>query len=92
MFLFVTVRVLPLLLSILGYLSYRRRNEGSWFVQAFYEVFMRDGRRLELVQLLTRVNRMVSYEYHSQSADADKDKKKQSPCIMSMLTKSFYFS
>uniref|UniRef100_A0A8B9M7T6 Caspase-3 n=1 Tax=Accipiter nisus TaxID=211598 RepID=A0A8B9M7T6_9AVES len=48
------------------------------------------ARKLELMQILTRVNRRVA-EYESCSTREDFNAKKQIPCIVSMLTKEFYF-
>lgn len=42
------------------------------------------------MQILTRVNRRVA-EYESCSTREDFNAKKQIPCIVSMLTKEFYF-
>ncbi|KAF6035999.1 CASP7 [Bugula neritina] len=78
--------------TVPGYYSWRNCANGSWFVQAFCEVMLRDGRRLEFVQLLTRVNRMVSYTFQSNASQFSMTNKKQSPCITSMLTKSLYFA
>ncbi|XP_067928115.1 caspase-7-like [Watersipora subatra] len=75
-----------------GYYSWRNCANGSWFIQAFCEVMKRDGRRLELVQMLTRVNRMVSYTFKSNASSEHMTNKKQSPCITSMLTKALYFA
>ncbi|XP_067928114.1 caspase-7-like isoform X2 [Watersipora subatra] len=75
-----------------GYFSWRNCANGSWFIQAFCEVMKRDGRRLELVQMLTRVNRMVSYTFKSNASSEHMTNKKQSPCITSMLTKALYFA
>jgi len=61
-------------------------------MQAFCQVMLRDGRRLELVELLTRVNRMVSYTFQSNASIMSMTDKKQSPCITSMLTKRLYFA
>lgn len=80
-----------LLLMITGYYSWRNCSNGSWFVQAFCDVVMLDGRRLEFVQCLTRVNRMVSYTFESNARPEYMSMKKQSPCITSMLTKALFF-
>jgi len=75
-----------------GHYSWRNVQKGSWFMQAFCQVMLRDGRRLELVELLTRVNRMVSYTFQSNASIMSMTDKKQSPCITSMLTKRLYFA
>ncbi|NWH88343.1 CASP3 protein, partial [Aegithalos caudatus] len=73
-----------------GYYSWRNSAEGSWFIQSLCTVLRDHARELELMQILTRVNRRVA-EYESCSTRQDFNAKKQIPCIVSMLTKEFYF-
>ncbi|XP_035179722.1 caspase-3 [Oxyura jamaicensis] len=73
-----------------GYYSWRNAAEGSWFIQSLCRVLREHARKLELMQILTRVNRRVA-EYESYSNRPDFNAKKQIPCIVSMLTKEFYF-
>ncbi|XP_072191762.1 caspase-3 [Excalfactoria chinensis] len=73
-----------------GYYSWRNAAEGSWFIQSLCRMLKEHARKLELMQILTRVNRRVA-EYESCSTRQDFNAKKQIPCIVSMLTKEFYF-
>ncbi|XP_071599401.1 caspase-3 [Heliangelus exortis] len=73
-----------------GYYSWRNSAEGSWFIQSLCTMLKEHARKLELLQILTRVNRKVA-EYESCSTRQDFNAKKQIPCIVSMLTKEFYF-
>ncbi|NXJ76846.1 CASP3 protein, partial [Trogon melanurus] len=73
-----------------GYYSWRNSAEGSWFIQSLCKMLEEHARKLELMQILTRVNRKVA-EYESCSTRQDFNAKKQIPCIVSMLTKEFYF-
>ncbi|XP_013797657.1 caspase-3 isoform X1 [Apteryx mantelli] len=73
-----------------GYYSWRNAAEGSWFIQSLCRMLREHARKLELMQILTRVNRTVA-EYESSSTRQDFNAKKQIPCIVSMLTKEFYF-
>ncbi|NXC20575.1 CASP3 protein, partial [Corythaeola cristata] len=73
-----------------GYYSWRNSAEGSWFIQSLCKMLKEHARKLELLQILTRVNRRVA-EYESCSTRQDFNAKKQIPCIVSMLTKEFYF-
>ncbi|KAF4791762.1 Caspase-3 [Turdus rufiventris] len=73
-----------------GYYSWRNSAEGSWFIQSLCQVLKEHAKNLELLQILTRVNRRVA-EYESCSTRQDFNAKKQIPCIVSMLTKDFYF-
>ncbi|XP_064566618.1 caspase-3 [Zonotrichia leucophrys gambelii] len=73
-----------------GYYSWRNAVQGSWFIQSLCEMLKKHAGKLELMQILTRVNRKVA-EYESCSTLQDFNAKKQIPCIVSMLTKEFYF-
>ncbi|XP_072478660.1 caspase-3-like [Notamacropus eugenii] len=75
-----------------GYCSWRNKRNGSWFIQSLCAVFKQYAHKLEIMQILTRVNRKVATEFESFSSDVDLNAKKQVPCIMSMLTKELYFS
>ena len=49
------------------------------------------GETLDLLTLLTGVNRRVAFEHLSNTKDNITDAKKQMPCITSTLTKTLYF-
>nr|ULM60727.1 caspase-3 [Pampus argenteus] len=74
-----------------GYYSWRNTCEGSWFMQALCEMLQRYSGELELLQIMTRVNRKVAVHFESNSNLPGFSSKKQIPCIVSMLTKDFYF-
>uniref|UniRef100_A0A8D0H6B4 Caspase-3 n=1 Tax=Sphenodon punctatus TaxID=8508 RepID=A0A8D0H6B4_SPHPU len=73
-----------------GYYSWRNSSDGSWFIQSLYLMMKQYAHKLELMQILTRVNRKVA-EFSSYSNRPDFHAKKQIPCIVSMLTKDLYF-
>nr|XP_056711889.1 caspase-3 [Euleptes europaea] len=73
-----------------GYYSWRNSSDGSWFIQSLCVMLKQYAKKLELMQILTRVNRKVA-EFSSCSNRSDFHGKKQIPCIVSMLTKDFYF-
>ncbi|XP_071384600.1 caspase-3-like [Centroberyx affinis] len=74
-----------------GYYSWRNTSNGSWFMQALCEMLQRHSKELELMQIMTRVNRKVAVDFESSSNRPGYSEKKQIPCIVSMLTKDFYF-
>ncbi|XP_008301734.1 caspase-3-like [Stegastes partitus] len=74
-----------------GYYSWRNTANGSWFMQSLCEVLQQYGSKLELMQLMTRVNHKVAMNFESASELPGFSGKKQIPCIVSMLTKDFYF-
>ncbi|XP_047210049.1 caspase-3-like [Girardinichthys multiradiatus] len=74
-----------------GYYSWRNTTNGSWFIQSLCETLNKFSGQLELMQLMTRVNHKVAFNFESASNLPGFDAKKQIPCVLSMLTKEFYF-
>ncbi|XP_060783880.1 caspase-3b [Neoarius graeffei] len=74
-----------------GYYAWRNTTNGSWFITSLCEMLTKYGRELEIMQLMTRVNRKVALEFQSCSNNPGFSDKKQIPCIVSMLTKDLYF-
>lgn len=60
-------------------------------MQSLCEMLQRHRTELELMQIMTRVNRKVALNFESASNLPGFSAKKQIPCIVSMLTKDFYF-
>ncbi|XP_029367968.1 caspase-3b isoform X2 [Echeneis naucrates] len=73
-----------------GYYSWRNTYNGSWFIQALCEMLERYSGKLELMQIMTRVNNKVALYFESSSNLPGFTGKKQIPCIVSMLTKDIY--
>ncbi|CAL8268057.1 unnamed protein product [Boreogadus saida] len=69
-----------------GYFSYRSVENGSWFMQALCENLKEHSSKLELMRIMTRVNHQVALDFGNGAFDM-----KQIPCIISMLTKDFFF-
>ncbi|XP_041517260.1 caspase-7 isoform X2 [Microtus oregoni] len=78
--------------TVPGYYSWRNPGKGSWFVQALCSMLNEHGKKLEIMQILTRVNDMVARHFESQCDDPRFNEKKQIPCMVSMLTKELFFS
>ncbi|XP_029441007.1 caspase-3 isoform X2 [Rhinatrema bivittatum] len=78
--------------TVPGYYSWRNTVNGSWFIQSLCEMLNRHAKELELMHILTRVNHKVALEYESSSTSPGFNAMKQIPCIVSMLTKEFYFT
>ncbi|XP_023686413.1 caspase-3a [Paramormyrops kingsleyae] len=74
-----------------GYYSWRNTMCGSWFIQSLCDMLAKYGNRLELMQIMTRVNHKVALDFESSSDMPGFHAKKQIPCIVSMLTKEMYF-
>jgi hypothetical protein len=77
--------------TISGYYSWRNSLNGSWFIQSLCKVLDEHSKSLEIMHLLTAVNRRVAYYYESNTNDPHMNGKRQVPCIVSMLTKELYF-
>ncbi|XP_056603435.1 caspase-6-like [Triplophysa dalaica] len=74
-----------------GYYSHREVINGSWYIQDLCEILRRYGSTLEFTELLTLVNRKVSYRSVANCRDLSAIGKKQVPCFASMLTKKLFF-
>ncbi|NWV09620.1 CASP6 protein, partial [Ptilonorhynchus violaceus] len=74
-----------------GYYSHRDTVNGSWYIQDLCETLRKHGSSLEFTELLTVVNRKVSYRRVDVCKDINAIGKKQIPCFASMLTKRLYF-
>lgn len=78
--------------TVPGYYSWRNPTQGSWFVQALVSIMKEHSNSLDLLSMLTLVNRKVAYEFESFCpGQVDFDKNKQVPCITSMLTRRVFF-
>ncbi|BFZ17828.1 hypothetical protein BsWGS_20867 [Bradybaena similaris] len=74
-----------------GFYSWRNSAKGSWFIQALVKVFTKYWKTLDVLTMMTRVNKIVAFDFESKSNAEYMSKKKQIPCITSMLTKDVYF-
>ncbi|XP_011193341.2 caspase-3 [Zeugodacus cucurbitae] len=92
-----TADILVMYSTFEDYYSFRNSVSGSWFIQSLCSILneaaesseaQADG--VELLRLLTAVNRKVAYEYQSYSDNELINEKKEMPNFMSTLTKSFY--
>ncbi|KAL7728221.1 hypothetical protein ACLKA6_005637 [Drosophila palustris] len=74
-----------------GFYSWRNKINGSWFIQSLCAELETNGKRLDLVTLLTFVCRRVAVDFESRTEDPDMNEKKQIPCITTMLTRIVLF-
>lgn len=81
-----------------GFYSHRDTLYGSWYIQAFVEVFeeelinrgLKCATQHDILSLLTLVNHKVSGKSVERTRNPAALGKKQMPCFLSMLTKRFY--
>jgi len=78
--------------TIPGFLSWRNQTYGSWFIQSLCLELETNGKRLDLMTLLTFVCRRVAVDFESHTKKPKKDHKKQIPCITTMLTRIVLFN
>ena len=83
---------ISLIVSFSGFYSWRNTSKGSWFMQALCDAFNKYGYQLDLLTILTFVNRQVAIDYESNVPGAvQMHQQKQIPCITSMLTRLVKF-
>ncbi len=63
--------------TVAGHYSWRNSTNGSWFIQSLCQVLDEHGKQLEIMQLLTAVNRRVAYYYESNTNDPEMSGKRQ---------------
>ena len=76
---------------ILGYYAWRNSQKGSWFIQALCEMLNKHAREWDLLRILTKVNRRVVMDYHSNCSDPYMNQRQQIPVFVSTLTKDVKF-
>lgn len=78
--------------TTLGYASWRNQY-GSWFIQSLCKELNENGKRYDILRLLTSVNQKVAFDCESFSLnDPAKNEKKQVPSITYMLTRMLTFT
>ncbi|EDX12671.1 GD20281 [Drosophila simulans] len=83
-------------LPLSEFFSFRNVDDGSWFIQSLCRVLDQAAANeaatpegVELLRLLTAVNRKVAYEYQSNTKNEALNQMKEMPNFMSTLTKTF---
>ncbi|KAH8282972.1 hypothetical protein KR054_011228 [Drosophila jambulina] len=78
--------------TIPGFISYRNPQKGSWFLQSLCAELAENGKRLDLLTLLTFVCQRVAIDFETHNVDnPERNEKKQMPCIATMLTRILRF-
>ncbi|KFM82848.1 Caspase-1, partial [Stegodyphus mimosarum] len=79
--------------TVSGFYSWRNTTNGSWFIQALCAALQDHAKDMDLLGLLTIVNRKVAYDFESFTPqDNSMHLKKQVPCVTSTLTRNIKFS
>ncbi|XP_078583929.1 LOW QUALITY PROTEIN: uncharacterized protein LOC144866438 [Branchiostoma floridae x Branchiostoma japonicum] len=74
--------------TIPGYVSYRSKTQGSWFVSKLVETLDGMGDRYDLLSILIKVNE----EVRKAIAETGEGQLKQSPALVATLRKKIFFS
>lgn len=79
--------------TIPGFMSFRNTRNGSWFIRELCNELNENGQRYDMLTLLTFVVQKVAYEYESFAPNfPEHHMKKQTPCVVSMLTRLLLFN
>ena len=66
---------------------------GSWFMQSLCAELNENGKKYDLLTLLTFVSQRVAYDYESNTPDTPTmHQQKQIPCTTTMLTRILKFN
>ncbi|NP_001296683.1 caspase-3-like [Hydra vulgaris] len=76
--------------TVQSYYSWRNQKLGSWFINAVVSVFRDYAHKMDVLRLLTRVNKEVSKKT-SITDNLTKDNKKQIGSLISLLRKELFF-
>lgn len=78
--------------TIPGFYSWRNTTRGSWFMQSLCAELAANGKRLDILTLLTFVCQRVAVNFESCTPDnPEMHQQKQIPCITTMLTRILRF-
>ncbi|KAK3585454.1 hypothetical protein CHS0354_003301 [Potamilus streckersoni] len=80
--------------TVPGYYSWRNSQKGSWFIQALQFMLLKHGTSMEIMKLMTKVNKIVVQDFESNTfpSQPTMHQMKQTACICSMLTKDLIFT
>ncbi|XP_065371216.1 caspase [Calliphora vicina] len=78
--------------TIPGFYSWRNTTRGSWFMQSLCAELAANGKRYDILTLLTFVCQRVAVDFESCTPDTpEMHQQKQIPCITTMLTRILRF-
>ncbi|XP_002013216.2 caspase [Drosophila persimilis] len=79
--------------TVPGFYSWRNTTRGSWFMQSLCVELAANGKRLDILTLLTFVSQRVAVDFESCTPDTpEMHQQKQIPCVTTMLTRILRFS
>lgn len=92
-FLFLSLNMIVFsILRHLGFYSWRNTTKGSWFMQCLCQELEQNGKKYDILTLLTFVCQRVAVDFESNTPDNPiMHQQKQIPCITTMLTRLLRF-
>ncbi|XP_030388468.1 caspase-1 isoform X1 [Scaptodrosophila lebanonensis] len=79
--------------TIPGYYSWRNTSNGSWYMQSLIQELNTNGKKYDMLTLLTFVSQRVAVDFESNVPSTPiMDRQKQIPCVTSMLTRILRFT
>lgn len=76
-----------------GYYSWRNTTNGSWYIQSLIQELNANGKKYNILTLLTFVSQRVAVDFESNVPSTPMmDRQKQIPCVTSMLTRILRFT
>lgn len=79
--------------TIPGFYSWRNTTKGSWFMQSLCHELDKNGKKDNILTLLTFVCQRVAFDFESNTPDCPMmHQQKQIPCITTMLTRLLTFN
>lgn len=76
-----------------GFYSWRNTTKGSWFMQSLCAELDENGKKYDLLTLLTFVSQRVAFDFESNTPDTPTmHQQKQIPCTTTMLTRILRFN
>lgn len=76
---------------ISGYVSWRNRESGSWYIQTLCDELNKNGSKYDIFRILTHVTQRVALDCEVFDSDPEKNLKKQVPRFESTLTRILMF-
>lgn len=79
--------------TIPGYYSWRNTTKGSWFMQSLCAEIHKNGKKYDILTLMTFVCQRVAIDFESNTPDTPiMHQQKQIPCVTTMLTRILKFA
>ncbi|CAG5136339.1 unnamed protein product [Candidula unifasciata] len=72
--------------------AWKNISKPSWFIQSIHDVFEQNWQTMDLLTMITRVNKKVAQAFELNANNVYENQNRQIPYITSMLTKDLFFT